>query len=139
MRTPPLRAPRPSARRIKLRCAIAGVRWNLRLLYAKPFDDIRCEEIAPGAKLRSDADLERFVRRTALTTWHPAGTCKMGNDEAAVVDSSLRVRGIEGLRIVDASVMPTVVSGNTCAKTIMIAEKAADLIRTCPAPGCSRL
>jgi choline dehydrogenase len=112
-----------------MRCAIAGVRWNLRILYAKPFDDIRGEEVAPGAKLRSDADLERFVRRTASTTWHPAGTCKMGNDEAAVVDSSLRVRGIEGLRIADASVMPTVVSGNTCAPTIMIAEKAADLIR----------
>jgi choline dehydrogenase len=112
-----------------LRCAVAGVRWNLLILYAKPFDDIRGEEIAPGAKLRSDADLERFVRRTAATTWHPVGTCKMGNDEAAVVDSSLRVRGIEGLRVVDASVMPTVVSGNTCAPTIMIAEKAADLIR----------
>jgi choline dehydrogenase len=118
-----------------MRCAIAGVRWNLRILYAKPFDDIRGEEIAPGTKLRSDADLECFVRRTASTTWHPAGTCKMGNDEAAVVDSSLRVRGIEGLRVVDASVMPTVVSGNTCAPTIMIAEKAADLIRNCPLRG----
>lgn len=112
-----------------VRCAIAGVRWNLSILYAKPFDDIRGQEIAPGAKLRSAGDLERFVRRTASTTWHPAGTCKMGNDRAAVVDSSLRVRGIEGLRVVDASVMPTVVSGNTCAPTIMIAEKAADLIR----------
>jgi choline dehydrogenase len=110
-------------------CAIAGVRWNLRILYAKPFDDIRGEEIAPGAKLRSDDDLERFVRRAASTTWHAAGTCKMGVDEMAVVDPALRVRGIKGLRVVDASVMPTVVSGNTCAPTIMIAEKAADLIR----------
>jgi choline dehydrogenase len=115
-----------------MRCAIAGVRWNLSILYANPFDDIRGEEIAPGAKLRSDADLESFVRRTASTTWHLAGTCKMGNDELAVVDSSLRVHGIEGLRVVDASVMPTVVSGNTCAPTIMIAEKAADLIRNGP-------
>jgi choline dehydrogenase len=115
-----------------MRCAIAGVRWNLSILYGKPFDDIRGQEIAPGAKLRSDDDLERFVRRTASTTWHPAGTCKMGNDEAAVVDPSLRVRGIEGLRIADASVMPTVVSGNTCAPTIMIAEKVADLIRNYP-------
>jgi choline dehydrogenase len=116
-----------------LRCAVAGVRWNLRILYAKAFDDIRSEEIAPGAKLRSDADLEHFVRRTASTTWHPAGACKMGIDEMAVVDPALRVHGIEGLRVVDASVMPTVVSGNTCAPTIMIAEKAADLIRKSPA------
>lgn len=114
-----------------MRCAIAGLRWNLRILYARPFDDIRGKEIAPGTRLRSDVDLERFVRRTASTTWHPAGTCKMGNDETAVVDSSLKVRGIEGLRVIDASVMPTVVSGNTCAPTIMIAEKAADLICNC--------
>jgi choline dehydrogenase len=112
-----------------LECAIEGIRWSLRILYAKPFDDIRGEEIAPGAKSRSHADIERFVRRTASTTWHPAGTCKMGVDELAVVDPCLRVRGIEGLRVVDASVMPTIVSGNTCAPTIMIAEKAADLIR----------
>lgn len=118
-----------------MRCAVAGVHWNLRILYAKPFDDIRGEEIAPGAKLRTDADLERFVRRTASTTWHLAGTCKMGIDEMAVVDPALRVRGIAGLRVVDASVMPTVVSGNTCAPTVMIAEKAADLIRNCTRQG----
>ena len=113
-----------------MRCAIAGVRWNLRILYAKAFDDIRGEELAPGVKSRSDADIESFVRRTASTTWHPAGTCKMGDDEMAVVDDRLRVRGIEALRVVDASIMPTIVSGNTHAPTVMIAEKAADLIRT---------
>lgn len=118
-----------------LRCAIAGVRWNLKILYAKAFDSIRGDEIAPGAKLRTDADLEHFVRHTAATTWHPAGTCKMGIDEMAVVDPFLKVYGIEGLRVVDASVMPSVVSGNTCAPTIMIAEKAADLIRNLPPPG----
>ncbi len=110
-------------------CALAGLRWNLRILYAKPFDDIRGEELSPGAKARNDADVESFVRRTASTTWHPVGTCKMGNDETAVVDSRLRVRGIDGLRVVDASIMPRIVSGNTNAPTIMIAEKAADLIR----------
>lgn len=112
-----------------VRCAVAGVRWNLEILYASPFDDIRGEEIAPGTTVRSDADIESFVRRTASTTWHPAGTCKMGDDDMAVVDSHLRVRGIDALRIVDASIMPTIVSGNTCAPTIMIAEKAADLLR----------
>jgi choline dehydrogenase len=112
-----------------LRCAVAGVRWNLEILYAKAFDDIRGEEIAPGARSRSDAKIETFVRRTASTTWHPAGTCKMGDDDMAVVDSKLRVRGAEGLRVVDASIMPTIVSGNTHAPTVMIAEKTADLIR----------
>ena len=114
-----------------MRCAVAGVRWNLRILYAKPFDDIRGEELSPGVRVRSDTDIESFVRCTASTTWHPAGTCKMGNDETAVVNSCLRVRGIDGLRVVDASIMPNIVSGNTNAPTIMIAEKAADLIRSC--------
>jgi choline dehydrogenase len=112
-----------------LRCAIKGVAWNLKILYAKAFDDIRGKEVAPGMPVRNDADLEVFVRRTASTTWHPAGTCKMGQDAMAVVDPQLQVYGIKGLRIVDASIMPTVVSGNTNAPTIMIAEKAADLIR----------
>lgn len=112
-----------------VRCAVAGVRWNLKILYAEAFDDIRGEEVAPGAHLRSDEEIESFVRRTASTTWHPAGTCKMGHDDMAVVDSRLRVHGIDGLKVVDASIMPTIVSGNTNAPTIMIAEKAADLVR----------
>lgn len=113
-----------------LRCAIQGVRWNLKILYAKAFDDIRGQEVAPGQSFRSDADLETFVRRTASTTWHPAGTCKMGQDDMAVVNSDLRVYGIDNLRVVDASIMPSVVSGNTNAPTIMIAEKAADIIKS---------
>ena len=112
-----------------MRCAVAGVLWNLRILYAKAFDDIRGGEVAPGVGVRSDADLETFVRRTASTTWHPSGTCKMGQDGMAVVDERLRVHGMERLRVVDASIMPTLVSGNTNAPTIMIAEKASDLIR----------
>lgn len=111
-----------------LRCAIAGVRWNLKILYARAFDDIRIREVAPGIELRSDAELEIFVRRSASTTWHPSGTCKMGMDAMSVVDSQLRVHGLENLRVVDASIMPTIVSGNTNAPTIMIAEKASEMI-----------
>lgn len=111
-----------------MRCAIAGVRQNLDILYAKAFDDIRGLEVAPGIECRSDGELEEFVRRTASTTWHPSGTCKMGGDAMAVVDAQLRVYGVEKLRVVDASIMPVIVSGNTNAPTIMIAEKAADMI-----------
>ena len=114
-----------------VRCAIAGVCWNLRILYGNPFDDIRGREIAPGVDVRDEAGLEAFVRRLSSTTWHPSGTCKMGTDtdEAAVVDAKLRVHGVSGLRVADASIMPAIVSGNTNAPTLMIGEKAADLIR----------
>ena len=112
-----------------LRCLVAGVRWNLKILYAGAFDDIRGEELSPGIDIRDDEGLAAFVRRTASTTWHPTSTCRMGADASAVVDPALRVNGIDGLRVVDASVMPTIVSGNTNAPVIMIAEKAAELIR----------
>ncbi len=113
-----------------LSCALDGVRWNLKILYAKAFDDIRRKEVSPGIALRSNDELEDFIRRSASTTWHPCGTCKMGNDDMAVVDEKLRIHGIDSLRVVDASIMPTIVSGNTNAPTIMIAEKAADMILT---------
>ncbi|HEY2170024.1 MAG TPA: GMC oxidoreductase, partial [Candidatus Angelobacter sp.] len=79
---------------------------------------------------KDDAALRAHISKFTETLYHPVGTCKMGNDAAAVVDSELRVHGVEGLRVVDASIMPTVVGGNTNAPTIMIAEKAADLIKS---------
>jgi choline dehydrogenase len=86
------------------------------------------QEIAPGAQIQSDADLLEWVRNTAETTYHPVGTCKMGQDAMAVVDPELRVHGIEGLRVADASIMPTLTSGNTNAPCIMIGEKCAEMV-----------
>ncbi len=94
-------------------------------------DPYRDAELAPGAEVRTDEEIDTWVRATAETIYHPIGTCRMGaaDDALAVVDGNLKVRGIDGLRVVDASVIPSLVSGNTNAPTIMIAEKAADLIR----------
>jgi choline dehydrogenase len=94
-------------------------------------DPYRAAELAPGGSVRTDAEIDAWVRATAETIYHPVGTCAMGadGDPQAVVDAGLRVRGIEGLRVVDASVMPRLVGSNTNAPTIMIAERAADLIR----------
>jgi choline dehydrogenase len=108
-----------------LRDAIA---INRSLVGQKAFDAFRGEELAPGRDVRSDDDIDAFVRATGDGIYHPVGTCKMGRDEMAVVDDELRVRGIENLRVVDASIMPLLVSGNTNAPTIMIAEKASDII-----------
>jgi choline dehydrogenase len=92
------------------------------------FDPYRGSEIAPGEAVRTDAEIDAFVRRKADSAYHPSCTCKMGTDEMAVVDGAARVRGLENLRVVDASIMPGVVSGNLNAPTIMMAEKIADMI-----------
>ncbi|WP_096602243.1 GMC family oxidoreductase N-terminal domain-containing protein [Calothrix sp. NIES-2100] len=113
-----------------LQVLVEGIKIARQLAHSAAFDQVLEEEVAPGKDIISDEALAAYIRQTANTYWHPVGTCKMGNDLMAVVDAQLRVHGIEGLRVVDASVMPTIPSGNTNASTIMIGEKAADLIRS---------
>ncbi|MEH2313170.1 MAG: GMC family oxidoreductase N-terminal domain-containing protein [Nostoc sp.] len=108
---------------------VEGVKLIRQVIQTSAFDDFHGEEIAPGSHVQSDAALEAYIRDTCSTVWHPVGTCKMGIDSMAVVDPQLRVHGIQGLRVVDASIMPTITTGNTNAPTIMIGEKAADLIK----------
>lgn len=100
-----------------------------RIVSRRPFADLVVREVAPGVEAQSDEDLMAFARAKGTTIFHPCGTCKMGTDAMAVVDPRLRVRGMTGLRVADASIMPTMTSGNTNAPTIMIAEKAADMIK----------
>jgi choline dehydrogenase len=107
---------------------IEGLKILRGILAAPALKPFTVEEVDPGVKVASDEDLLNFCRRTGSTVYHPASTCRMGNDPLAVVDQRLRVRGIEGLRVVDASIMPDLMSGNTNAPTIMIAEKASDMI-----------
>lgn len=108
---------------------VAGIKVVRRLFHSSALDEFRGEEISPGVEIQTDEALIAYIRNTANTVWHPVGTCKMGIDPMAVVDPELRVHGVEGLRVVDASIMPTITTGNTNAPTIMIGEKAADLIK----------
>lgn len=107
---------------------VAGLRWSRRIAQTASMAAHVTGEYRPGAACASDDDLLMFCRQEGTTIYHPAGTCRMGPDAEAVVDPRLRVRGVDGLRVADASVMPQIVSGNTNAPTIMIAEKAADMI-----------
>jgi choline dehydrogenase len=106
-----------------------SVRLTREILAQRALAPFRGEELSPGAKMQSDAEIDSFVRQGVETCYHPVGTCRMGTTDDCVVDEECRVRGIAGLRVVDASIMPSIVSGNTNAPTIMIAEKASDLIR----------
>jgi choline dehydrogenase len=111
--------------RIALRSAVKLIRE----VHAQPaFAPFRGAELVPGSSVAEDEDIDAWVRRTVETGYHPVGTCKMGPsaDRSAVVGPDCRVHGLEGLRVVDASIMPSAVSGNTNAATIMIAEKASD-------------
>lgn len=117
-----------------LRTMRAGVRMARDLHATTPLKDMVADEVMPGPAIRSDAEIDAYVRRTAAMMFHATSTCRMGTDAEAVVDGALKVNGVSGLRVVDASVMPFVPGGHTNAATIMIAEKAADLIRGRPAP-----
>merc|ERR1711970_790254 len=115
-------------------------RWEMRQsvkltreIFAQPaFDNFRGPELAPGADVQTDSQLDEFVRAKGDSAYHPSCTCKMGDpdtDKMAVVDSRTKVIGLEGLRVIDASIMPSIVSGNLNAPTIMLTEKAADIVR----------
>jgi len=113
-----------------LRILREGIKRAREIAQAEAFDDIRGEEIWPGEDIQTDAEIEQHIRDTAHTVYHPVGTCKMGSngDEMAVVDSQLRVHGVNGLRVADTSIMPKITSGNTNAPAIAIGERVADLI-----------
>ncbi len=111
-----------------LRLMLEGVRISRDIFSASSFDPYRGEEIFPGSDKQSKEEIIEFIRAKSESIYHPVGTCKMGQDDMSVVDAHLRVRGLDGLRVVDASVMPRLISGNTNAPTIMIAEKASDMI-----------
>lgn len=112
-----------------LAALIAGVKVARQIAQTAALRPFRGQEVLPGAANVTDADIAESIRNHAQTLYHPVGTCKMGGDPLAVVDAQLRVYGVSGLRVIDASIMPTIVNANTNAPTIMIAEKAADLIK----------
>ena len=111
------------------RVAVQAVRQARRIMTARALAPYSPEEILPGPAHKSDDDLLKQIGDIATTIFHPVGTCKMGQDERAVVDADLRVHSVDRLRVVDASIMPAIVSGNTASPVVMIAEKAADIIR----------
>ncbi|HYC66209.1 MAG TPA: GMC oxidoreductase, partial [Reyranellaceae bacterium] len=118
------------AERQDLQTLIDGVKMSREILAQSGFDPYRADEYQPGAAARSDADIEKWIRAKCETIYHPVGTCKMGpaSDRMAVVDDKLLVYGVQGLRVVDASIMPTIVGGNTNAPTMMIAERTGQLM-----------
>ncbi len=117
-----------------VRALVHGVKLAREIAAAEPLASAAGREIFPGDGVSSDDDLEADLRRRVELIYHPVGTCRMGSGDDAVVDAELRVRGVEGLRVADASIMPVITGGNTNAPAIMIGERAADLIRGAPAP-----
>jgi choline dehydrogenase len=111
---------------------IRAIKLSRRILATPYFARYRAMEVAPGTGVQTDEQIADFIRSTSYTVHHQVGTCRMGSDEEAVVDPQLRLRGLSGLRVADASVIPSIIGGNTNAVVVMIAEKAADLIRQRP-------
>jgi choline dehydrogenase len=110
------------------RCVVEGMKFARRLAATAPLRRLLTEEVKPGSQVEGDEALLDFARASGATIFHPSGTCRMGSDPQAVTDARLRVHGVGGLRVVDCSIMPTLISGNTSAPVVMIAEKAADMI-----------
>jgi choline dehydrogenase len=125
---PPAIQPRYLSSRSDCDCVVDGLKQMRRIMDQPVMRRYIAEERAPGPQCESDADLLAFARDTGTTVYHPTSTCRMGADPNAVVDERLRVRGFDRLRVIDASIMPTVVSGNTNAATVMIGEKGADMV-----------
>ena len=125
---PPAIQPRYLSARSDCDCVIDGMKLLRRVMSQPVMRRYIAEERAPGEQCVSDADLLAFARATGTTVYHPTSTCRMGSDPNAVVDERLRVHGFDGLRVIDASIMPTVVSGNTNAAAVMIGEKGADMV-----------
>jgi choline dehydrogenase len=117
----------------EMKVLLYGLKLARDIARAGAFDTYRGSEFMPGEAIKTDAQLEAYVRAKVELLYHPCGTCKMGQDEHAVVDPELKVRGVAGLRVADASVMPIVPRGNTNAPTIMIAERCAALMKATPA------
>jgi choline dehydrogenase len=111
-----------------MRRSVAAFHIGRQIIATEPFRSLIFSEVRPGSHVVGEEDIRAFIRQVAGTVYHPCGTCRMGEDETAVVDSELRVRGLDGLRVVDASVMPIIPSPNIHPATIMIAEKGSDLI-----------
>ena len=127
--TPPLIDPKYFSDEQDIQTMLKGYRIIEKISAQAPLQAFIEKMVMPAQTLKEDSEIIDFLRSMSETLYHPIGTCKMGNDETAVVDAQLKVHGIDGLRVVDAAIMPTIIRGNTNAPTIMIAEKAADLIK----------
>ena len=131
---PPVIDPRLLSEQDDVDAVVKGLNIARRFLETPAFAVCKANEIVPGADVQGDAALDAYVRKAVVTVHHPSGTCRMGAGDNTVVDPELKVRGIEGLRVADASVFPDIIAGNTNAAVVMVAEKAADLILGKPAP-----
>ena len=105
--------------------SLEGFRWGREMMRSKAYQPFVLKEFLPSAEVKTDKEIREYVKQWAKTDYHPVGSCKMGDDDLAVVDQELKVRGMEGLRVIDASIMPKLISGNTMATSTMIGEKGA--------------